>query len=157
MNDADLKDPEFESAVAVSDHLLAVTGQAYLSRNVDMFLQRFLLPQTVGTFKGEQVVETPDDFRALFKDMCAHFDTIGLIELNRKTISAKFLEPHIVQATFSTQYITRGYTVSEESFGHGHLRLDRGLWKIANNNYATTSDAITNVLLGRERTASRTS
>lgn len=142
-------DPVFATADAVSDHALEVTRRAYLARDFEQFSERFLLPQIVGTFEGEEKIETLEDLRVLFDAMLANMDQLGVIDLKRNTVCAEFLAPDLVQATFVSQYVLPGYALSDEVVAHGQLCWHDGLWKIQESRYATPMEAVSRALLQR--------
>ena len=139
-------DPELETAEAIADYLLETTGAAYMARDFDKFLLCFNLPQPVGTFSGDRVIETADEVREVFDAICAQFDARGVLDLRRKTLHARFLDPDTVETTFISQMVMRGYQLSDETTGHSLLGRVDGRWKILDGRYATTDTAIARAL-----------
>ena len=144
-----LCDPDFEDAVGVSDHVLELTRSAYMNRDVDAFCARFQLPQIIGTFDGDRTVGSTDELSAIFWAMRRHYDSLGVIDLNRRTIAAHFLDDGRVEQTFSTQLVLPGFAQSDEIVVHGYLALEDGLWKVAGSRYATDMTPVTRALSAR--------
>ncbi|MCH2165827.1 MAG: hypothetical protein MK098_14435 [Marinovum sp.] len=143
-------DPDFASAEDVSEYVLEITRTAYLERDAELFCSRFQLPQLVGTFKGNRVLETPNQLKSVFWDMCNIFTNQGVLDFKRKTLAASFKNPNYIQRTFVTQYILPGFALSDEIFGHGYLVRENNVWLIAESTYATKIESVARVLGPRE-------
>ncbi|MEM6938774.1 MAG: hypothetical protein AAF509_01450 [Pseudomonadota bacterium] len=114
-----------------------VTEKAYLDRDFENFALWFHLPQTVGTFEGDKCIETQEQLRSVFRSMCTHFESLGVVALRRRVIEAKFLDPDVVQATFVSQHLMRGHVLGDETVAHGLLKYVQGRWQIAESRYAS--------------------
>lgn len=136
-------DPDFDDPTDISDYVLELTRRGYVERDFELFCSRFLLPHPIGTFQGERLLETRDDIKAIYDAMCVEHDTLGAIDLQRKTISARFLGDDRVLHTFETRLVLRGYSLSDEVVAHGTLHRVDDRWMIAASSYATTIDGIT--------------
>lgn len=139
-------DPEFDDPLAVSDFLLEVTRKAYFDNDFGSFSKRFALPQVIGTFEGDRTIKNADDLEAVFQSMRQYFARVGVIDLNRRTLSARFLDADTVQYTAISQHILPGYALSEDILIHGILRRIDGLWRISDNRYATTIEPVMRAL-----------
>ncbi|WP_425040771.1 hypothetical protein [Primorskyibacter sp. S187A] len=143
---ASAKDPVFASAFDVCQHLLEVTRTAYMNRDADAFAARFITPQRIGTFDGDQVITTRQDVLAIFDEICGYLDRERVIDMNRRTIEAEFVAPDVVQATFVSQYVLPGYVLSNEVLTHSTQKLQDGIWRVADSYYATNIPALTRAL-----------
>lgn len=150
-----IPEPPSDDPVAISDYMLRVTQEAYLSRNFDAFSKWFVLPQTVGTFEGDRTLRDLSDLRAVFDAMCAQFDVLGVLEMNRRTIEARFLDPSTVQATFVSQFLMRGNRLGDETVAHGILSKVNGYWQIKQSRYASPDTRFTKALHSKAREADR--
>ncbi len=130
-------DPPFADAAAVSEFLLEETRAAYQNRDFEALACRFSLPQSMGTFDGERMISTRAELKAIFDAMCDYFESLGVLDLQRKTIAARFINPDRIQATFVSQHVLPGYLLSDEVIAHRVLIRVDGRWLIADGHYAT--------------------
>lgn len=142
-----------DGAMEVSDFVLDATGAAYMARDFEAWAKWFHLPQTAGTFNGDRVIETRDELKDIFDAMCQHFDAMGVVELRRKTLEARFLDEDTLQATFSSRRVLRGHVFSDEMIAHGFLNRINGEWRITEYRYATDdSDFMRAIHAGKKPT-----
>ncbi len=145
-------DPNFTDPVEVSDFLLEKTRKAYFDRDFDAFRQRFLLPKWVGSYNGERLIETVSALREVYDNMCAFFDSQGVIDLRRRTLSATFETPDVMRCTYVQQYVLTGYALTEELVALGTCRRVDGMWKVSACNYATDIPEVNRVLVPKTNT-----
>jgi len=129
--------PHLAEAVAVSDGLLVETRQAYADDDFEAFLACFHLPQIISTFDQTRRLDTPEDLRAVFDAMRRHHREIGAIDIKRRTISARFHAPDVVEATSVSSFLLSDFTQTEETAVHNWLRYVDHRWKISDSSYAT--------------------
>lgn len=140
------KDPHLNDAVAVSDYVLEATRKAYMSRDFLGFKERFIIPQVIDTFDSDYKLETFDDLKSVFDNVCKLLENQGILDLQRRTISALFLSPERVQFTYVTQHLRPDLSLTEEIFVHGTLHLFDGIWRIEDSRLATDSAAVIHAL-----------
>lgn len=145
-NDGRMADPVFSDPVAVAEHMLEVTRQAYMDRDFEAYRIRFIFPQVVGTFTGDEIIETESNLRVVFDNFCALLDNQGIVDLHRRTLSAEFETADKIQANYVSQYLRPDLSLTDEVYGLATLRLVDGLWRIAGSRYATEANAITRAL-----------
>ena len=138
--------PEDGDAFAISNYLLDVTEAAYLADDFDSFAHCFHVPNTVGSFEGDYVVETRAALEANFNAMRATFEAKGVVALRRKTVSAKHLDPNTVQATFTSQLVIRGHVLGDEAAAMSLIRKIDGRWQVVESRYAQQDPDITRSL-----------
>lgn len=141
-------DPEFETAEDVANFMLEQTRLAYVERSFEHFRLRMHLPQLIGTFTGERTIETIEEVRAIYSEMCRYMDRHGVVDLYRRTIAATFESPDLVKSTFVSKHVMSGYAISEEIVAHGELVRVDGRWKIRSCSYATDIEEVTRILSG---------
>ena len=142
-------DPEFNTAKEVADFLLDVTRKMILSGDTDGFLSRCRLPQTIGTFEGTRILTKPAELREIFENVGQHLAAIGALDMQRKTIAARFIDPDQVQSTFSSQYVLPGLQLTPETVAHGRLVRTQGIWQIAEHHYATVNPSFERALAAK--------
>lgn len=138
-------------AVEISQYALEITRHAYWTRDKALFTSRFMLPQTIGSFQGDVLLETQADLEALFDRTCSYFDSNGIIDLDRRVIAATFIAEDLVQSTFVSRHVLKGPVFAPEIVAHGTLRLSEGRWKIDESRYATDSIPLSQALTGPKR------
>jgi hypothetical protein len=145
-----------DKARAISDELLEKTRAAYMERDFEAFSLFFELPQTVGTFHGERMLEALDDLAEVFWAMCDHFDALGVVDLYRRTLEAQFVDPLTIQATFVSHPVIRGEVLGAETVASGYLRCINGSWMVAGTSYASADGGVTRALIAGLRTSDPT-
>lgn len=131
-------DPHFDDPVALHDYLLEVTKPALLGGDERTFIERFDLPQTIGTFDGAQVLRTEDDVRRVLHGVRGYIMSHAVTDLERRCISAEFIEPGRMIATHVSRYIAGAQLVGKDVISHSSLRCVDGFWMISDNQYAVT-------------------
>lgn len=135
------KDPDFVTPEAVHEHLLEITRQAYLQDDEDMFVARLMLPQTIKTSEFTKTLTTLDDVRQVFRANQAKFLRLGVTDLVRVCISARFVDPDRVQATH-VSYLMQGTRLLVEPYPNtGELVRKDGLWLISSSQYGSDDPA----------------
>lgn len=137
-----------EDPFAIHDALLERVRAAYLSGDFETFRTVFALPHVVDTFEGQRTVTTGKQHRRMFDAMRAVLQDMGVIDMKRRTIEASFVAEDKIDTTFVTEYILKGYKVSEESVGNSLLvRQSDGSWKVTHSRYATRMNAVSRALI----------
>lgn len=146
MGTANIPDPLFTNATAVSDFLLEETRRAFELRDVELFCYRFLLPQLMGTFDGQRRITTREELEGIYQRTAAYFDTYGVLDMRRRTVEAQFETPTRVRATYHSQHLTKGPSLSDAVVGTSTLHLIDGIWLVGSSEYATKSVVLSQVL-----------
>ena len=142
-------DPEFATAVEVSEHLLAVTERGIMQGQDALFIERFHLPLTVSTFEGAHVLATEADVLNVLNGVRQFIEINSVDQMVRRCISAQFHGPDQMQATHVSRYLSKGTLVGHEVTSHGFGIRINGFWKIADNQYAVKdTPALSRALLG---------
>ena len=126
----------FETAREVSEYLLDRTGRALLDRDVDAFLECFIVPHEIETFEGRRLIKTREDLRRVTLAVLSHYDSIGLTDLVRHCVEASFQDEKTVLATHETRLVSGSYLLREPFPALSVLRLTEDGWKIASCSYA---------------------
>jgi hypothetical protein len=127
---------------AVSEYLLARTGEAYMTGDFDKFASCFALPHTIDTFEERRLIATTDDLRALFNTVRASFCRKNVTDLVRRCVAASFRDPDTIEATHETRLLS-GTRLIQPAYPclSTLIRTDAG-WLVASGQYAVT-DALT--------------
>lgn len=131
----------------ISDYLLERTREAYLQGDFNLFASYFFLPLVVGTFEGEREIRTGKELNELFDSMGTVIRNLGMIDMKRKTIEARFLDADTINATFITELVLAGYKVSDEVVGNVVLIRVNDEWKVRQGRYATNLDAVSRTII----------
>ncbi len=142
-------DPPCSSATEICQFALQVTRQAYADRDAQTFVDRFVVPHSIGTFEGERRVESAADIEAMFHGMCIYFRDNGIVDLRRRVIAADFRRDDLIEATFVSQHVSRGDLVGQEVVVHTFLKRIDGRWRFGDSRYATELGAVSRTLLGK--------
>lgn len=147
------------TAFEVSEYLLGVTGQAMLANDAETFADRFIVPQVIGTFDGDRVMETRDDVIQTFRGVVRNLRQIGADRLVRYTVAAMFDgdDTDCVIATFESHAMRGQESRRNPVMCHGKLRRVNGLWMVAESRYAVSSaPELDRVLMGNQQAISET-
>lgn len=121
---------------AVSEYLLARTGEAYMSGDFDSFAACFALPQGIETFKGRNLIANPEELLAFFNAMRAQFCRLGVTDLVRRCVAAAFRDPDTIEATHETRLISGALLVQPCYPCFSVLKRTPRGWLIAGGQYA---------------------
>ena len=124
------------SARDVSEHLLERTGRAIMAGDFAGFAACFALPQEIDTFVGPRKIETLEELEATFKDVGRHYRSLGVTQLVRHCVDARFRDEDTVESTHETRLLN-GDILAQAPFPVFSIlkRTDEG-WKIASGQYA---------------------
>ncbi|MEM6713325.1 MAG: hypothetical protein AAF590_13750, partial [Pseudomonadota bacterium] len=61
-----MSDPDGLSAFDISELVLEITGEALMMADADRFAERFIVPQIVGTFEGDRMMQSREDLIETF-------------------------------------------------------------------------------------------
>jgi hypothetical protein len=132
-----------ENVVAedIADDLLYRTGLAVNYGQYDDIEDCFFLPQSLETLEGARIVRTPDDVRRVFDSVRAYFAEIGVVDVVRTIVEAKFISAREIESIHVSSLMTRDKTVSRPPYPVFNLirRCDKGVWRITHSSYAITN------------------
>ncbi len=142
-----MADPIFSTALEVSNYLLEKTGAAMEAADFEAFIPLFKLPQEMETFDGRRMISDPEEIRAIFHAVRAHYDKIGVTEIVRNCVKAEFMAHDTVAATHET-HLLRGHQLIQEPYPcFSVLRLIDGYWQVAYSQYAIADSPEQNAAL----------
>jgi len=146
---SDLSNPE---AVAISDGLLAITGQALMSRDFPTFFKSFSLPHLITTFDAKRILRTEEDLEFVFDANCDYFAEKQLTDIVRKCMSADFDGPDTVKAMHVTHLMSGSQRIKDPFPSFSVLERQDGVWRVCKSDYAVNADySLTTALLKLER------
>jgi hypothetical protein len=121
---------------AVSEYLLARTGEAYMVGDFDSFAACFALPQWIETFKGRSLIATPDELQALFNAVRSNFYRLGVTDLVRRCVAAEFRDPDTIEATHETRLLSGARLVQPSYPCFSVIKRTEQGWLVAGGQYA---------------------
>ncbi|MEM6305832.1 MAG: hypothetical protein AAF744_14025 [Pseudomonadota bacterium] len=144
------KDPAFRTASEVGDFMLEVTSRALMGGDDATFLDRFALPLTIGTYEGEQVIESRGALLKVLRGVQDFLRRNNIDLIDRRTVDAEFLSPDKVLATHESRYLCKGQQIGEVKLCCGTIERFDGFWMITSNDYAVSdAPSLNRALLGR--------
>jgi ketosteroid isomerase-like protein len=124
------------AATDIAEALLDLTGTAIMKRDFDAFAPSFQLPHVMVTIKDVITVETSDDLRRAFDQMCDHFAAIGVTDLVRQIVAAEYKTPARIQSTHVADLLHNGKRLADPYPVYSVLEKIDGQWKITSSEYA---------------------
>ena len=140
----------FKTAKEVSEHLLEVTGTAFMSGDFELFLSCFHLPYELETFEGHRTIKDVNDLKEVYLAVRAHYARNGVSQMYRHCVEARFRDSDTVIATHETRLLS-GNVITQAPFAvYSELRFTGGKWVIVSSSYAIGDrDDHNKALLGR--------
>jgi len=125
----------FASAKEICDRILQETGAALLAHDFPSFESLIHLPTTVETFEGRRVIETREELRRTFEDVCHHYDTVSATDLVRHVVAAEHVDEDTIRATVQCRVLC-GTELRQAPYiiFSKYIRLG-GEWRIAESTY----------------------
>lgn len=125
-----------DEARQIAEEFLHRTSTHLFANNFDAYADLFELPHTIETFNGVREISTKEDLRAIFDNMRAHFEKLGVTDYVRRCIVAEFLAPDLISTSHETR-VMRGTELLYTPYPvHGQLKKIDGEWKIMGGSYA---------------------
>jgi hypothetical protein len=138
----------------VSEYLLARTGEAYQSGDFDLFATCFALPQRLDTFEGSTIITTTAQLHSLFHGMRGYFQRLGVTDLVRRCVAARFRDPDTIEATHETSLLAGSRLLRPTYPCFSVIRKAAVGWQVADAQYAVESSLVRMIdLTGAPRTA----
>ncbi len=128
------------SAKVVSEQLLEETGNALLNRDFESFAKAFHVPQTVTTYDRTIELETVDDLRRVFEQMCTSFESLSVTDYVRECVAAEFKSKTVIETTHVSHLIRNGTHVMPPYPVYSTLEMKDGRWKVSGGAYAVDQD-----------------
>ena len=129
-----------QEARAISMDLLDVTGRALETGDFARFAACFTLPSVVETGHRRDVIRTQAELRTLFDRNRAHFREVGITQIVRATVAARFAAPDEVEETHESHLMAGDRRVRDPYPVFCRLRRGPQGWQIAYSNYAIDSE-----------------
>ena len=121
---------------AVSEYLLARTGEAYMTGDFDGFAACFALPQWIETFKGRRLITSPDELQLFFNEMRSQFCRLGVTDMVRRCVVAEFRDPYTIEATHETRLLAGAQLVQPCYPCFSVIKRTGQGWQVADGQYA---------------------
>ncbi|MFQ1698966.1 hypothetical protein ACJ5NV_00080 [Loktanella agnita] len=134
-----MRQPKLTTAQEISEYLLKVTADALLQQDFESLAAVFALPHVMTTASSEIRLYTRDDLRTTFDQMCQHYQSLDVTDLQRVCEAAAFYGPDEVRATHTSHVISHGREVTPAFPVYSVLRRHDGNWKIMSSDYALGS------------------
>ena len=117
-----------------------------MARDFEAFAKHIQLPNIVETSNGEVTTIDRDGLQRIFTEMCAAFDALGVVDLHRRSLSATFRAPDVIETHFVTRHVHENGKFGAEVVGIGIIRFDGERWLVAEHHYSTPSAPILRAL-----------
>ncbi len=139
-----------ETAQQIAQTMLAVTGNATMSKDFDTYARCFHLPQTMETYSGRVDINTVKDLREIFDSVCKQFDAMGVTDFVRRCLEAQFRDPATIVVAHETRLMRDNYLLREPYPSYGTLKYIDDRWQITDSMYAIKDiNSIYNILTGK--------
>jgi len=127
---------DLTEALAIAQELLDITGASLLSGNFTGFADCFSLPTIFDTYDGQVRLDTIDDLEARFRDVTAHYRSIGTTEMVRHIVAADWFDERTIHSTHESR-ILAGTTLMQVPFIVFSVLKNTGTrWQITFSQYA---------------------
>jgi ketosteroid isomerase-like protein len=141
-----------QARIAASDiveAILEVTGGALMSGDFDTLAAVFHVPQTIATMAGPIHMETADDLRRAFDGTHQYFKDLGVTEIIRECVAAKYTSPTRIECTHVTELVKNGERLNDPYPVFSVLEKVDGGWKVTRGEYALEATNGHALALGR--------
>ncbi|WP_425038198.1 hypothetical protein [Primorskyibacter sp. S187A] len=143
-------DPEFETAEAVSNHLLVVTRDALFSGDMEAYCARFHIPSVLRTSETVTHITNKAQLEEIFQGMQRYIHDTGAIDLHRVVTSARFLSADKIECHFESRWVTANHHLSQPRRNSGIAELRHGRWTIMSSAYDVSNNALLHMALSRK-------
>lgn len=131
-----------ETAREVAARLLAVTGDALMTGDFELFREQFLLPQSIATIGGTRTLRTEEDMRRTFGQIQEHYAKIGLDRLDRWIQVALFDGPDEIRSGHITHMLSKsGKLLNRPILTMSRLQRVGDRWMIAGTQYTISAES----------------
>ena len=131
-----MSETQRHSAQTIAEDLLEITGRAIMTRDFDSFRSSFHLPQNIQTMGQSIYVETAEDLRRAFDQMCNHLEAIGVTDLVRFVAAAAYQSPDRITSTHVADLLRDGKRLQDPYPAFSVLERFDDAWKITSCEYA---------------------
>jgi len=123
-------------AMEIAQNLLDKSGAALASGEFEDFLACMIVPHSVETFDGLQIIETEEDLQGVFEGVRDQLNRLGVVEPVRHILDASFNADGTISCTHETRLVANNQLVQAPFPVFSQLRKERNEWKIASGLYA---------------------
>ena len=124
------------AAIDVASTLLEITGDALISGSFDDFRAVFHVPQYMATMAGPIYMETEEDMRRAFDEMCKHLKGIGVTDLVREVVACEYTSATRIESTHTAELLRNGQRLSDPYPVFSVIEKVDGTWKVTGSEYA---------------------
>lgn len=125
-----------QTAVEVSEMLLALTAEALLSNNFSLFAHCFHLPHTMETADSKRVLKTTDDLKSVFDSVTNDYRRRHITNLVRICEVAEFKDERSLGATHTTHLMSGDQRLDNPFPCFSILEFIDGRWQCTSSQYA---------------------
>ena len=126
-------DPE---ALAIAEGLLAKTAVAFKRRDAALFARCIALPHRLSTFGQTVVIEDIEGLNQTFYKVCDEFAKLGVTDLARQCIAARFRDPDTIAQTHISHVMAGQRRVKDPYPCFAILKRHEGVWRVQSSDYA---------------------
>ena len=128
-----------QAARTVAEGLLARTRDALMAGDADAFCACFALPHRIELFDSTNLIETPEDLKAVFFAMRGFLLRHGITEMVRHCIEAEFVDEDTISSTHMSRLL-RGHELMQPPYPvYSIVKRIEGAWLIAHGKYAVAN------------------
>ena len=131
----------------VAEDLLDRSGRGLTSGDFDLFADCFTLPKEMETFDGRRVIETRAELEAVFNDVRAYYQKIGMTRVDRHIVDAEYRNPTCIVSTHQTHVFSGEELVQQPFDVLSVLAEKNGVWRVRHSEYAITDSTEHNAAL----------
>lgn len=135
--------------------MLDHTLQALQAKDVNVFIDQFSFPYVLETLHGRNIVAGRAQMEEIFWRNVDYYDSIGMTDLVRRTVSAEFDGPDMIKAVYETTVFQAG-TVAHRNRYMVYVEMQKSAerWRVTTSQYAI-SDSLAHslALLGTSQTS----
>lgn len=124
------------AARAIAEDLLERTGAALLRRDADAFVAAFAVPHRLSTYDRSRILQDEDALRRVFHRMCDEFAAMGVTDITRECLSARFRDPDTIAQTYISHVMSGTRRLREPYPCFSVLVRQGGTWKVQSSDYA---------------------
>lgn len=108
-----------------------------MTEDFDLMHPHFDLPYTVSGLGDVTTVDKQDQLRALFERACQHYQSLGVVHIDRVCTLAEIKDGNVLSGFYQTRLLTHDNQLARPPYAAmGEMIYDQGRWKIKRGNYA---------------------
>ncbi len=122
----------------IHERVMKASSDAILSGDFEAFRTCYRLPVTMESYDGQRQIDTEDDLRSFFDGLRHQMQRLGVTELYRTLIDARFLEDDTIAAMHETRLLRDTLLLHGPYPAYVVLRRVDGDWKIVHGKFAVS-------------------